>query len=182
MLSILSIALMSCNQKQEVIANYSLFESKEYVKMDSINKLNYLDSVFTSSNLLKNDSLNRNFLFNLSTEYYYLNASKKSFAVCGNVLEMSTKAKDTFDIAKSYQYLGDCYYTTKRDSAYFYYQRAEKLYRLKGNYEKVAKMMFLKAYMLYFEGNYLESEIMLSDAMQLLKKALIPNYFILLTL
>ena len=172
MLSILSIALMSCNQKQEVIANYSLFESKEYVKMDSINKLNYLDSVFTSSNLLKNDSLNRNFLFNLSTEYYYLNASKKSFAVCGNVLEMSTKAKDTFDIAKSYQYLGDCYYATKRDSAYFYYQRAEKLYRLKGNYEKVAKMMFLKAYMLYFEGNYLESEIMLSDAMQLLKKSI----------
>jgi signal transduction histidine kinase len=100
-----------------------------------------------------------------------LNASKKSFAVCGNVLEMSTKAKDTFDIAKSYQYLGDCYYTTKRDSAYFYYQRAEKLYRLKGNYEKVAKIMFLKAYMLYFEGNYLESEIMISEALQLLKKS-----------
>ncbi len=170
-LSILSIVLLSCKEKNGTIANYSLFESKEYEKMDSINKLNYLDSVFTSSNLLKNDSLNRNFLFNLSTEYYYLNASKKSFTVCENILEMSTKAKDTIDIAKSYQYLGDCYYTTKRDSAYFYYQRAEKLYRLKGNYEKVAKIMFLKAYMLYFEGNYLESEIMISEALQLLKKS-----------
>ena len=171
MLSILSIVLFSCNKNAEAIGNYSLFESKVYEKMDSINKLGYLDSVYTSSNLLKNDSLNRNFLFNLSTEYFYLNASKKSFTVCENILEMSTKAKDTIDIAKSYQYLGDCYYTTKRDSAYYYYKRAEKLYRLKGNYEKVAKMTFLKAYMLYFEGNYLESEIMVSDALQLLKKS-----------
>ena len=31
--------------------------------------------------------------------------------------------------------------------------------------------------MLYFEGNYLESD-MLSDAMQLLKKAMIPSCFI----
>jgi len=171
LLSILSIALMSCNQKQEVIANYSLFESKVYLKMDLRNKLTYLDSVYTFSNLLKNDSLNRNFLFNLSTEYYYLNAYKKSFKVCKNLLEMSIQAKDTIDIAKSYQYLGDCYYTTKRDSAYYYYQRAEKLYRLKGNYEKVAKIMFLKAYMLYYEGNFLDSEIMVSDALQLLKKS-----------
>jgi signal transduction histidine kinase len=170
-LSIISIALLSCNKKQGTIANYSLLESKKYSEMDSINKLTYLDSVYKYSNLLKNDSINRNFLFNLSTEYYYLNASKKSFEVCKNLLELSSKAKDTLDIAKSYNYMGDCYERNKRDSAYYYYQRAEKLYRLKGDYEKVAKMIFNKAYMLYFEGNYLESEIMVSDALQLLKKS-----------
>lgn len=171
LLSLLSIVLLSCKKNQGIIENYFLFESKVYLKMDSKNKLTYLDSVYTFSNLLKNDSLNRNFLFNLSTEYYYLDAYKKSFKVCGNLLEMSIQAKDTIDIAKSYQYLGDCYYTSKRDSAYYYYQRAEKLYRLKGNYDKVAKIMFLKAYMLYYEGNFLDSEIMVSDALQLLKKS-----------
>ncbi len=170
-LSILSIVLLSCKKNQRVIGNYSLFKSKDYLKKDSINKLGYLDSVYNSSHLLKNDSLNRFFLFNLSAEYYYLNAFKKSFTVCGNVLEMSIQAKDTLDIAKSYQYMGDCYETSKRDSAYYYFQRAEKLYRLKGNYEKVAKIMFLKAYMLYYEGNFLDSEIMVSDALQLLKKS-----------
>ena len=69
MLSILSIVLFSCNQKKVTIANYSLFESKEYKVMKPKNKLAYLDSVYTSSNLLKNDSLNRHFLFNLSAEY-----------------------------------------------------------------------------------------------------------------
>jgi len=171
MLSILSIVLFSCNEKQEIIANFSLFESKEYEKMDSKNKLTYLDSINSLSNSLKNDSLNRNFLFNLSTEYYYLKDYKKSFKVCENLLDMSTKAKDTLSIAKSFYYMGDCYETSKRDSAYYYYKRAEKLYRLKGNYEKVAKMIFNKAYMLYFEGNYLESEIMVSDALQLLKNS-----------
>ncbi len=162
---------MSCNKNQGIISNYSLFESKKYTEMNSNKKENYLDSINTISNLLKNDSVNRNFLFNLSAEYYYLKASKKSFEVCENILQLSNKATDTLDIAKSYNYMGDCYETTKRDSAYYYYQRAEKLYQLKGNYEKVAKMIFLKAFVLYFEGNYLESEILVSNALQLLKKS-----------
>jgi hypothetical protein len=75
LLSILSIVLLSCKKNQETIENYSLFESKEYKKMDSINKLSYLDSINSFSSSLKNDSINRIFLFNLSSEYYYLNAS-----------------------------------------------------------------------------------------------------------
>jgi signal transduction histidine kinase len=171
LLSILLLVLLSCKKNQGTIENYSLFESKEYKKMDSINKLSYLDSINSFSSSLKNDSINRIFLFNLSSEYYYLNASKKSFTVCKNLLELSTKANDTLDIARSYNYMGDCYETSKRDSAYYYYQRAEKLYRLKANNEKVAKMIFNKAYMLYYEGNYLESEIMVSDALQLIKNS-----------
>jgi signal transduction histidine kinase len=170
-LSLISITLLSCHKDRGVISNYSLFDGKKYVEMDSKKKENYLDSIKSISNSLKNDSINRIFLFNLSTEYYYLNASKKSFEVCKNLLQLSYKAKDTLDIAKSYCYMGDCYETNKKDSAYYYYQRSEKLYHLLGNNEKVAKMKFNKACMLYFEGNYLESEIMVSDALQLLKKS-----------
>jgi signal transduction histidine kinase len=170
-LSIISIVLVSCKKNLEVIADYSLFGSKEYKVMNSRKKMVYLDSINTFSNSLKNDSINRNFLFNLSTEYYFLNASKKSFQVCKNLLQLSNKAKDTLDIAKTYYYMGDCYETTKRDSAYYYYQRAEKLYRLLNITEKVGKMQFNKAFMLYFEGNYLESEILVSDALQILKKS-----------
>ena len=162
---------MSCNKNQEVTADYSLFESKKYTEKNSNKKEAYLDSINTYSNLLKNDSVNRDFLFHLSAEYYYLNASKKSFEVSNIIFQMSTKAKDTLDIAKSYQYMGDCYETTKRDSAYYYYRHAEKLYLLLGNNEKVGKMRFNKSCLLYFEGNYLESEILVSDALQLLKKS-----------
>ena len=83
-LSILSIVLLSCKKNQGVIGNYSLFESKVYAKMDLRNKLVYLDSIYTHSNSLKNDALNRNFLFHLAAEYYYLNAPKKSFVAALN--------------------------------------------------------------------------------------------------
>nr|WP_314864443.1 sensor histidine kinase [uncultured Flavobacterium sp.] len=73
-------------------------------------------------------------------------------------------------MAKSYYYMGDSYENSKRDSAYYYYQKAEKLYRLLKKDELIGKMLFNKAYLLFFEGNYLESEILVSKALQLLKK------------
>jgi signal transduction histidine kinase len=58
-----------------------------------------------------------------------------------------------------------------KDSAYYYYQKAEKFYRLLKNDELIGKMLFNKAYLLFFEGNYLESEIMVSNSLQLLKNS-----------
>lgn len=134
-------------------------------------KLLFLDSINTFSNSLKNDSLNRKFLFNLSTEYYYLNKNEKSLAVCQKVLRMSEQARDTTAIAKSFYFIGDTYEIIHKDSAYYYYQKAEKLYRNLRNDSMIGKMQFNKAYLLFYEGNYIESEIMLSNALQLLKKS-----------
>ncbi len=134
-------------------------------------KLLFLDSINTFSNSLKNDSLNRKFLFNLSTEYYYLNKNEKSLAVCQKVLRMSEQARDTTAIAKSFYFIGDTYEIIHKDSAYYYYQKAEKLYRNLRNDSMIGKMQFNKAYLLFYEGNYIESEIMLSKALQLLKKS-----------
>lgn len=134
-------------------------------------KLLFLDSINTFSNSLKNDSLNRKFLFDLSSEYYYLSESSKSLAVCQKVLILSEQAKDSMSIAKSFYYIGDTYEVKQKDSAYYYYHQAEKLYRLLNNKGMIGKMLFNKAYVLFYEGNFLESEILLSKALQLLKNS-----------
>lgn len=134
-------------------------------------KLLFLDSINTFSNSLKNDSLNRKFLFDLSSEYYYLNKNDISLAVCQKVLKLSEQAKDTMAIAKSYCYIGDTFAVTQKDSAYYYYHQAEKLYRLFNNKDLIGKMLFNKAYLLYYEGNFSESEILLSKSLQLLKNS-----------
>lgn len=134
-------------------------------------KLLFLDSINTFSNSLKNDSLNRKFLFDLSSEYYYLSESSKSLAVCKKVLILSEQAKDSMAIAKSFYYIGDTYEVKQKDSAYYYYHQAEKLYRLLNNKGMIGKMLFNKAYVLFYEGNFLESEILLSKALQLLKNS-----------
>lgn len=132
-------------------------------------KLLFLDSLNSFSSSLKNDSLNRKYLFDLSAEYYYLNQNIKSLAVCQKVLQLSKEAKDTMAIAKSYYYIGDTFAVTQKDNAYYYYQQAEKLYRVLNNKDLIGKMLFKKAFVLFYEGNYVESEILVSKALQFLK-------------
>lgn len=149
----------------------SVFISDHYKKLNKGKKIIYLDSIKSLYVPNTNDSLSRNFLFNLSTEYYYLNEFKKSLEVCNVVYNLSSEAKDSMSIAKSFSYIGDCYETNRKDSAYFFYQKAEYIY-LKLNKENlVGKMFFNKAYVLFYEGNYIESEIELSKALTFLKKS-----------
>ena len=139
--------------------------------MNQDKKLVFLDSLNSLSSLLKNDAISRKYLFDLSAEYYYLNNNKKSLAVCQKVLQLSKLAKDTMAIAKSFYYIGDTFEVKQNDSAYYYYHQAEKLYRLLDKKNLVGKMLFNKAYMLFYEGNYVESEILVSKSLQLLKNS-----------
>jgi signal transduction histidine kinase len=149
----------------------TLFDTDVYYSKESVEKNIYLDSLQNLSVIFNNDSVNRKFLFDLSTQYYYLNNIHKSLEVNRQVLNLSVNARDSSAIAKSYHYIGDCYEMNNKDSAYYYYQKAEKFYRLLKNDELIGKMLFNKAYLLFFEGNYLESEIMVSNSLQLLKNS-----------
>jgi signal transduction histidine kinase len=162
------IYLTSCSKSNDFGINDSIFSSKDYISKKLNEKKYYLDSLQNSINKLNNDSINRNFLFNLSTQYYYLNHFKESFEVCNKVLQLSINASDSIGIARSYNYMGDSYENSKRDSAYYYYHKAERLYRLINKNEMAGKMLFNKSYLLFFEGNYIESEIIVSKALQLL--------------
>jgi signal transduction histidine kinase len=157
--------------KQQINHSFPSFETNNFSKKNPLNKKLYLDSLLVNSKSLKNNKALRNFLFDIAAQYYFQNENKKSFIVSKKILKLSTKAKDTLDIAKSYYYMGDSYETTKRDSSFYYYQKAEKLYRLLKKDELIGKMLFNKAYLLFFEGNYLESEIMVSKSLRLMKKS-----------
>lgn len=166
---LLSILLYSCSKREASNITSAIFATKEYEIQNQNNKIVFLDSLSKNLEELPTDSISINFLFDLSTEYYFLNENSKSLQITINALKRSNKISDTISIAKAYNYIGDAYEQEHKDSAYFYYQKAEKLYQLIGNDELRAKMLFNKSYILFFEGNYIESEILLSNALQLLK-------------
>ena len=139
---IIVIFFISCSYNKELEVKENFFETEEYYSKESFEKTLFLDSLKKLSFKLVNDSINRKFLFELSTQYYYLNNIQKSFEVNKQVLQFSVKASDSSGIAKSYHYIGDCFEINKKDSAYFYYQKAEKLYRLLRKDELVGKMLF----------------------------------------
>ncbi len=161
--------LGSCSQKKQEKLSESIFTSKNYTSLSSDKKELFLDSIVKKRDTFPIRVSVANFLLDLSTEYYYLNKARKSQNICIQALHLSKELKDSLLIAKSYNYIGDTYNQTYRDSAYTYYQEAEKLYRRMGNHELLANMLYKKAYILFYEGNYIESEIKLSQALQLIK-------------
>ena len=165
-----SVLIMFSCEKQEIInINSSLFKNEIYKKSSSFQKIKYLDSLVINSTKNKNDSLYRKFLFDLSDEYYYNNENNKSYAIAQKVLNLSLNAKDTVSVAKAYSYIGDYHQISHKDSAYYYYQKAEKLNRLLNRNYHIGKMLFKKAYILFFEGNYIESEAQVANALLYLK-------------
>jgi hypothetical protein len=132
--------LFSCKKENSIDVNTSFLVTKLYRENTSNKKIKFLDSLTNSSNQFQNDSIHRNFLFDISDEYYYNNQNKKSLNICYKVLTLSKIAKDSVSIAKAYSYIGDSYQISHKDSAYYYYQKAEKLNRIL----KKATSFFLK--------------------------------------
>jgi signal transduction histidine kinase len=165
------LLVISCKQEKTVSVNYKLFQNEIYQNNKPQLKIKFLDSISSFSNKLPNDNLYRHFLFDLSNEYYYLNKYSKSFEVSKKVLHLSIIAKDTFSIARAYSYIGDNYLLTQKDSAYYFHQKSEKLYRVINNEERIGIVLFKKAYILFFEGNFIESEAQVSKALLYLKNS-----------
>lgn len=158
----------SCSRTEDVDNSNFIFSTPKYKRLETNEKILLLDSLREKNRGISSTISYLNFLFDLSTEYYNINEYSKSLIVSKTALSVSHDLKDTLSVARAYYYIGDAYEQKNRDSAYYYYQKSEKLYQLLANDELRAKMLFKKASILYFEGNYIESEIQLSNALQLL--------------
>ena len=167
---VLLALVFSCKKENKVLVNSSWFTSENYTKRNALAKIKVLDSLENSSNQFENDSIYSDFLYDLSIEYYYLNEIQKYSKVCKKIIQLSSKAKDTFSLAIAYSNLGDTYDFSKNDSAYYYHQQSEKLFRFLNKKDEIAIELIKKAYILFYEGNYLESEIQISNALLYLNK------------
>lgn len=168
---ILCLAFFSCSKKEKNDPDFFSFSSEKYKALMPQKKKSFLDSIYATSKDLPNDSLYRNFLFDLSAEYYYLNDYNNYLKISKEITLLSKQSKDFFSLARSYYYIGDYYLLDNKDSAYYFYYQAEKIYRKLNVRGKLALMLFKKACLLMYEGNYSESEIQVSKSLQLLKKS-----------
>ena len=168
-LLIIILLFSFCTNRKEELNPEKIFSSKQYTSFNVAEKSCYLDSLSYAVPFFQNDSTQRDFLFRLSNEYYYLKNITKSLEISKRALILAQKQKDTSSVARAYFYIADCFEADRKDSAYYYYHKSEKLYSSQGQFEKVGHARFKKAYLLFFEGNYLESEIEISKALQLLK-------------
>lgn len=156
--------LCSCT-KREKLSTLDNFHNYE----ERTNKETYLDSLYQKTIYATNDSLSRDQLFRIAARYDWLEKEDKFKRTISCVDDLAKAEKDTSHQAKVLWYLGDYYDTRQiKDSAFYYYLKAEKLYEILDDRVQWAKMLSYKAGVLYSMGIYTESEVAIIKAIELL--------------
>lgn len=163
------ILLFSCENNNKLDSNKALIDSAFNFSSKEKKKA-YLDSVLYEIEDSKNDSTKTKLLFNIAAEYYYLKDNKSSFDVSKSIYSYAKQNKDSFSMGRALYYMGDCFENFQKDSAYYYYRESEKIFKLIKNDDRLAKVHYNKAYLLFYEGNYIESEIEVIKSLGYLKK------------
>lgn len=151
------------NQK---IDNYLSLAQKGSISTEM--KVRFADLAYETIKKQQNDSLTRRNFFKVANRYFPLYELEKYKKVTNVVLELGKQSKDSTTIARALYYLGDYYFEkAKNDSAYWYYNNAEKIYYKIDEKENLANTLLHKAYVLLYEKDFLGSEIMTIKALNI---------------
>src|SRR5690606_7652559 len=148
----LCLLLVGCYKKNTDNKDY--FLEYDNSSFDNKTKEDVLDSLYNHFTSQHNDSITRHSLFRVASRYERLGLHNKYYNTVSKVYHWSLQKKDTLDIAKSFWYKGDFYNNREIfDSAFHYYSKAEKLYRLsKKDSLNWGRMLLYKAGTLYDTG------------------------------
>ncbi len=174
-LLILFFLIVSC-QKSKDSAEYksevvTILKKLETSESDDNTKEITLDTLSQFLLAHNNDSINRNLILEVANNYYNIIRFEKYYKLTNKLYHLSIEKKDTILMARTLYYLGD-YYNNKSvyDSAFSYYNKSEKLYKIKKDTLMLGTISFLKGGVIYNTGNFAESETEAVKAMQLLSK------------
>ena len=166
------------NKKKYDLLNHNINDSIVYYN-DSIKNLNISDSlkkslndkVFKLNNLNKNDSVRIKNNDTIAYNYFKLNYFDDYNKVVKYNYSESLKLKDTSRIIKSTINYGH-YYLRRNfyDSAFYYFDKSQKLYVASNQLDKSNELAIEKATIQYYKGDYLGSETTIFKSLSFYKK------------
>ena len=123
--------------------------------LSSTQRLKFNRKAFSVLSDSKNDSINRNNLFNVAFSFRALGNNKELKKTISLILQRSEEENDTLSIARSYNLLGNYNIElNQNDSAYYYLLKSEKLfYKLKDSLG-LGQNYLDKAYVQMYESDY----------------------------
>lgn len=168
----------SCRNKQNQqistkIYNDSIHHYNEIIKNNSSDSLkkNFIDLTFDLNEKIIIDSIRIKNNDTIAYNYFKINDFKNYKRITQLNLAESLKTNDTLRIIKSYVNFGNFYLRRNiRDSAYYNFDKAQKLYLQINQFEKINELSLNKATIQYFEGDYLGCETTILKSLSFLKK------------
>ena len=166
------------NKKNYDLINHNINDSIVYYN-DSIKNLNISDSlkkslndkVFELNKFNKNDSIRIKNNDTIAYNYFKLNFFDDYNKVVKYNYTESLKLKDTSRIIKSTINYGH-YYLRRNfyDSAFYYFDKSQKLYVASNQLDKSNELAIEKATIQYYKGDYLGSETTIFKSLSFYKK------------
>ncbi len=167
---------MSCNSPDDKVLSKTkagqYLDGSNNALLDIKQRQKYVDSAYSelqSSN--QNDSITRYLYSRTIAAYYNLDLYDKSLSVSKEALNIAIEAEDTLDMAKTMYRIGDVYYAkANNDTAFYYYDQAEKLFVNLNDPGSLGEIILYKAYIYYNIGEYILCEVQAVKALELLIK------------
>ncbi|WP_277017159.1 tetratricopeptide repeat-containing sensor histidine kinase [Flavobacterium lindanitolerans] len=174
---VIGLLLLGCSKKKEKFSEKSISDTlATYLTLaneDTIpyeDRLSYNKKAFAILINQDNDSLNRVNLFKVANRYYNMNNFVEYWKVSKIIAERSKNENDTLNIARAYTYIGDYYASTvKKDSAFLYYTKAEKIYQKKNDKVNLGGVFISMATAQGYENDFLGSELSAIKALNVLR-------------
>ena len=153
---------------QDSLSNY--FTLANELALPRQKRLKYTQKAFDIVINNENDSLNRVNLFKVANRFYNINDWKKYSKTVYLVLSKSEAADDSLSIAKAFTYLGDYYVSQSvQDSAFMFYNKAEKGYENLKDKFNLSKTIINKATLQFHAGNFSETEQAVFNVLRIIK-------------
>ena len=134
-------------------------------------RLYYSRKYFDIISRLENNQRNRDTLFKIVFNIYKLKEWNSFDIKSKELLKISLKESDSTNIVNSYRYRANFFKNTNVfDSAFYYYVKAEKIYKKLGDSENFANIQFNKSIVQYEINDFLGADLSLTKALQSVKK------------
>lgn len=176
--TILIFVACSKNKSEQILSDKAISDSLSYfikeINSDFINenkKKQLSNKVSSFVQNLKNSPSHRDSIFNISLNFYqlkdWINFNKTSDVL----INYSKQSNDSINLVKSYRYKAN--YLKKissYDSSYYYYLKAEKIYKKIGDKEGESIILLNKGIVQYAVDDFLGAELSLSKSYYYFKK------------
>ncbi|WP_447635350.1 tetratricopeptide repeat-containing sensor histidine kinase [Flavobacterium microcysteis] len=174
---VIGLLLLGCSKRNEKFSEKSISDTlATYLTLANEDTIPYEDRLSYNKRAFgilinqDNDSLNRVNLFKVANRYYNMNNFIEYWKVSKIIAERSKSENDTLNIARAYSYIGDYYANTvKKDSAFLYYTKAEKIYQKKNDKVNLGGIFISMATAQGYENDFLGSELSAIKALNVLR-------------
>ncbi|SCY58408.1 Signal transduction histidine kinase [Flavobacterium caeni] len=174
------ILAVGCKQAKEIDANespssdsvYHYLTSAKRKDLSATVRIENTNKAFRILTAKENTKSTRNDLNTVAQLYYDLRQESKAIEVATKVVESSISVKDSLNIARGYNTLGNQFIDKgANDSAYYFFLKAEKLFSPTRDSIYLAKNYIDKAFVQLYESDYSGCELSCIQALSFYKSS-----------